>query len=108
MLYGLKDLKPGMPITDEQDIKNKRRTSAKEYHHKGNAEDEQPFNFLNLCAENLLKLKFRKDYLEQLEFILISCEKRNYDDKLCRNFIEDFNERVITQGKEVPFIPFEE
>jgi hypothetical protein len=50
----------------------------------------------------------RKDYLEQLEFILTCCEKRNYDDELCRNFIEDLNERVITQGKEVPVIPFEE
>ncbi len=64
--------------------------------------------FLTYVPQNLLKLKFRKDYLERLEFILKSCEKRNYDDKLCRNFIEDFNERVIKQGKEVPFIPFEE
>ncbi len=109
MLYGLKDLKPGKPIIDEQDIKNKRRASAKKYHpDNGNAKDDQPLNFLNLCAKKLLEPKFRKHYLEHLHFFLKNCEKQNYDEKLCRNFVEDLNNRLIIQENFAPTVPFQE
>ncbi|CAM4837413.1 unnamed protein product [Rotaria magnacalcarata] len=107
ILYEIKDLKPGMPTIDEQDIRTKRRAASKHYHpDKVNGLDEEVFNFLNICAEKLINPKIRKYYLEELQFCLQSCEKRQYDDGLCRNLVEDLNNRVITEGKVVPVIPF--
>ncbi|CAF1652210.1 unnamed protein product [Didymodactylos carnosus] len=97
MLYGITDLKPGVPSIDEKDIKSKRDSAAKHYHpNKLSTIDDRPFIFLNLCASKLMIPKIRKHYLQELEYSLKKCEGRNYNDELCRDIVEDLNDRIIT------------